>query len=140
MESLDAICESDSLLRSPLGFPPEPSLIEPIRQPISDHPLASALRLFADRLEEEIARDPRRLREHPLSKVEAENPILFRQLSQAAFHPSDQRSVIMLERVIEVKPLFACKLCGFRGKEMHWQCPGCKSWNTVKPISSIEGE
>ena len=48
--------------------------------------------------------------------------------------------VEMLERVIEVKPLFACKLCGFRGKEMHWQCPGCKSWNTVKPISSIEGE
>jgi len=46
--------------------------------------------------------------------------------------------VDMLARVIEKNPSFACNLCGFRGREMHWQCPGCKSWNTVKPLKSDE--
>ncbi len=48
--------------------------------------------------------------------------------------------VDMLARVIEERPLFQCKLCGFKGKDMHWQCPGCKSWNNVKPVSSIGAE
>ena len=48
--------------------------------------------------------------------------------------------VDMLARVIDEKPLFKCKLCGFKGKDMHWQCPGCKSWSTVKPLSVFEGE
>lgn len=47
--------------------------------------------------------------------------------------------VDMLAKVIDKNPLFICKLCGFKGKDMHWQCPGCKSWSTVKPISAIEG-
>lgn len=28
---------------------------------------------------------------------------------------------------------YTCKSCGFAGKSMHWQCPGCKQWGTVKP-------
>ncbi|MEM7209621.1 MAG: lipopolysaccharide assembly protein LapB [Pseudomonadota bacterium] len=44
--------------------------------------------------------------------------------------------VDMLGRVIETKPSFTCNLCGFRGHEIHWQCPGCKSWDTVKPLKS----
>tara|TARA_B100000029_G_C17514001_1_gene937372 strand:+ start:90 stop:1280 length:1191 start_codon:yes stop_codon:yes gene_type:complete len=26
---------------------------------------------------------------------------------------------------------YECRHCGFRGKVMHWQCPGCKHWNTT---------
>jgi len=37
-------------------------------------------------------------------------------------------------------PVYKCELCGFSGKTLHWQCPGCKSWNSVKPIQGVEGE
>ena len=26
---------------------------------------------------------------------------------------------------------YECRHCGFRGKVMHWQCPGCRTWNTT---------
>jgi len=28
---------------------------------------------------------------------------------------------------------YTCTQCGFRGKQLHWQCPGCKGWNTIRP-------
>lgn len=32
------------------------------------------------------------------------------------------------------KPAYECSHCGFSGQTMHWQCPGCKQWGSVKPI------
>jgi lipopolysaccharide biosynthesis regulator YciM len=29
---------------------------------------------------------------------------------------------------------YRCADCGFSGRVLHWQCPSCKSWNTVKPL------
>ncbi|MGD9729872.1 MAG: hypothetical protein AB7V39_26315 [Nitrospiraceae bacterium] len=29
--------------------------------------------------------------------------------------------------------MYHCSNCGFRGKSLRWQCPGCRQWNTVKP-------
>ena len=29
---------------------------------------------------------------------------------------------------------YACGECGFKGKSLHWQCPGCNRWNTIKPV------
>ena len=45
-----------------------------------------------------------------------------------------------VERVLEEKPVYQCTHCGFAGKAMHWHCPGCKRWGTVKPILGLEGE
>jgi lipopolysaccharide biosynthesis regulator YciM len=33
---------------------------------------------------------------------------------------------------------YACTHCGFKGKSLHWLCPGCSRWNTIKPVQ--EGE
>lgn len=30
---------------------------------------------------------------------------------------------------------YACGECGFRGRSLHWVCPGCNRWNTVRPLS-----
>lgn len=38
------------------------------------------------------------------------------------------------------RPIYSCQNCGFTGKSLHWQCPGCKHWSTVKPIQGGEGE
>ena len=43
-------------------------------------------------------------------------------------------------RLIAGKATHKCGSCGFAGRSLHWQCPGCKSWSTVKPIHGIEGE
>ena len=43
-------------------------------------------------------------------------------------------------QVLEEKPVYQCTHCGFAGKVMHWHCPGCKRWDTVKPILGLEGE
>ena len=43
-------------------------------------------------------------------------------------------------QLLEDKPVYSCHVCGFNGKTIHWQCPGCKRWDTVKPIQGVEGE
>jgi len=43
-------------------------------------------------------------------------------------------------KLLENKSVYRCSNCGFTGKLLHWQCPSCKRWNTVKPIHGIEGE
>lgn len=30
---------------------------------------------------------------------------------------------------------FRCEHCGFGAKQLHWQCPSCKHWGSVKPQS-----
>lgn len=44
------------------------------------------------------------------------------------------------DKLIEDKPVYKCSQCGFMGKMLYWQCPGCKQWDTVKPIQGVEGE
>ena len=46
----------------------------------------------------------------------------------------------MTDQLLENKPVYKCRDCGFYGKALHWQCPGCKHWNTIKPIHGVEGE
>ncbi len=46
----------------------------------------------------------------------------------------------LTDQLLEDKPVYRCHECGFNGKSLHWQCPSCKEWNTVKPIYGVEGE
>ncbi len=46
----------------------------------------------------------------------------------------------LISRLLEGKPVYKCRNCGFAGKVLHWQCPSCRQWNTVKPIHGLEGE
>jgi lipopolysaccharide biosynthesis regulator YciM len=38
------------------------------------------------------------------------------------------------------RPVYKCLHCGFPARLLHWQCPSCKHWNTIKPIQGVEGE
>lgn len=29
---------------------------------------------------------------------------------------------------------YLCQQCGFKGRQLHWLCPGCSRWNTIKPV------
>lgn len=46
----------------------------------------------------------------------------------------------MTEQLLENKPVYKCVDCGFNGRTLHWQCPGCKHWNSIRPIHGVEGE
>lgn len=43
----------------------------------------------------------------------------------------------LVGKLLEDKPVYQCEHCGFAGKSMHWQCPGCKHWSTLKPIQGV---
>ena len=46
----------------------------------------------------------------------------------------------LLDQVMEDKPAYRCRSCGFAGNVMHWRCPGCARWDTVSTIIGVEGE
>jgi lipopolysaccharide biosynthesis regulator YciM len=45
----------------------------------------------------------------------------------------------LTDRLQKGKPAYLCRECGFTGKTLYWQCPGCKRWDTVRPIRGVEG-
>lgn len=45
----------------------------------------------------------------------------------------------LMKKIMAHRHDYQCTSCGFSGKTLHWQCPGCKEWGTILPISSIEG-
>ena len=44
------------------------------------------------------------------------------------------------DQLLENKPVYKCGNCGFEGKSLHWQCPGCKHWNSIRPIHGVDAE
>ena len=32
---------------------------------------------------------------------------------------------------------YLCHKCGFKGQKLHWLCPSCKQWGTVKPVKRL---
>jgi lipopolysaccharide biosynthesis regulator YciM len=51
-----------------------------------------------------------------------------------------QLALNTLDKFLQDKPVYHCESCGFSSRSMHWQCPGCKQWDRVKPIHGIEGD
>jgi len=43
-------------------------------------------------------------------------------------------------KFLDNKPIYRCRQCGFGGKHLHWHCPSCKQWGTMKPIHGLEGD
>jgi lipopolysaccharide biosynthesis regulator YciM len=34
--------------------------------------------------------------------------------------------------LLEQRPVYQCAHCGFAAKTLHWQCPSCRRWSTIK--------
>lgn len=45
-----------------------------------------------------------------------------------------------IEKVLAESPAYQCHRCGFSGKKLHWLCPSCKSWGSIRPIKGVTGE
>lgn len=46
----------------------------------------------------------------------------------------------LIEKVAAEKPGYICNKCGFTGYRLHWLCPSCKSWSSIKPLKGVIGE
>jgi len=46
----------------------------------------------------------------------------------------------MTAKLLQSRSIYKCNHCGFDAKFIHWHCPGCKRWNTIKPVHGVEGE
>ncbi len=46
----------------------------------------------------------------------------------------------LLDQVTEDKPTYQCSHCGFQGNVLHWRCPSCGTWDSVRTIIGVEGE
>ncbi len=46
----------------------------------------------------------------------------------------------LMAQLIAGRAMYKCNNCGFDAKQLHWLCPGCKSWDTVKPVFGVAGE
>jgi len=67
----------------------------------------------------------------------------FVELRLAACQPDERETLIRLKNITDVlrkgKPAYLCRACGFAGKALHWQCPGCRRWDAMRPIRGVEG-
>ena len=48
----------------------------------------------------------------------------------------DQLSLlqVLVKRLAAERPAYRCGHCGFSGRQLHWQCPGCQHWGSVRSI------
>jgi lipopolysaccharide biosynthesis regulator YciM len=42
--------------------------------------------------------------------------------------------------ILSNRPVYRCVSCGFAGQQLHWLCPSCKQWETIRPIQGVEAE
>ncbi len=45
---------------------------------------------------------------------------------------------VLVTRLVTERPAYRCEHCGFSGQQLHWFCPGCKYWGSMKPIKSAD--
>jgi len=46
----------------------------------------------------------------------------------------------LVNRLVADRNAYRCGSCGFAGKHLHWFCPGCKTWGTMKTIRDTGSE
>lgn len=68
--------------------------------------------------------------------------VRLQQVSGAEGAPADTLTMLsmLLDRLIEERPVFRCDHCGFSAKHLLWFCPGCKYWGTFGRIRTAQTE
>lgn len=46
----------------------------------------------------------------------------------------------LIDQLIASRPHYRCSNCGFSGNQLHWLCPSCKHWDSVRSVKGVEGE
>lgn len=44
----------------------------------------------------------------------------------------------LTQKLLDKHAPYQCINCGFTAKKIHWLCPGCRQWSTVKPTHALD--
>lgn len=126
------------------------NMLEPfhtyMRELLNEYPLMSIVFCVAKQIKEEqgdaaaIDFVTEKLNCHP--SLKGLNRLIEWHLDLAYGKVKEQLSMLhnITEKLLNDKPVYRCESCGFSGRHLHWNCPSCKRWNTIKPIYGLEGE
>lgn len=63
-------------------------------------------------------------------------------LHKDSVEPRGYANLMILRGIVEAllvdKHKYRCQSCGFSGKQLHWQCPTCHGWSTIRPLKGPE--
>jgi lipopolysaccharide biosynthesis regulator YciM len=110
------------------------------------HPRAGAELALADLIKE---RDGENAAVEYLAGQLARQPslsLLLRSIELNARMPDSHSSRFLeglrphVRRLLDQNPLYQCAHCGFAAKTLHWQCPSCRRWSTIKRKAGCEAD
>lgn len=57
-------------------------------------------------------------------------------LQRGAESPRETLDVLLqaILKLLDRQPAYLCEQCGFTAKKLHWHCPSCKTWGSIKPV------
>lgn len=66
--------------------------------------------------------------------------ILLKLNSKDSEEPTSDFQLIekIIKRQFESVRSYKCQRCGYSVKTLHWQCPGCRDWNTLMPSRMLQ--
>ena len=63
-------------------------------------------------------------------------------LHKDSAEPRGYANLMILRGIVEAllvdKHKYRCHACGFSGRQLHWQCPTCHGWSTIRPLKGRE--
>ncbi len=64
--------------------------------------------------------------------------LLALHLKQAPCPVADTMDILqrLIRQMVEDGSGYRCNSCGFGAKTMHWHCPSCHTWSSVKPVQT----
>lgn len=113
-------------------------LREFLYETVDNHPTPAAVSALADFIREQEGDEAAAAY---LADQLAEAPslsLLLRSIELNSELPKGQSAPFLdslcphIQHLLDAKPLYQCAHCGFEAKTLHWQCPSCRSWSTIK--------
>ncbi len=120
-----------------------------VESQIAQHPSIAALLFMVDQLLLRAASEPSRqqqaqdmlshyLRDRP--SLAGLNKVITLQIPNLSPDvASDVTSLqALVQRLLEKRLNYQCTSCGFAGRQLHWRCPSCKSWDQMERVKGVE--
>ena len=113
---------------------------------LKDHPRVSTIFVLAEELRKQKGVDPAidfvsdQLSNYP--SIRGLNRLICWHLETAYGKVREKLNMLydITSKFLDKKPIYRCNQCGFGGKHLHWHCPSCKYWGTMKPVHGLEGD
>jgi len=60
-------------------------------------------------------------------------------LNRGSESPRETLDILLqsVTKLLEGQSAYLCEQCGFAAKKLHWHCPSCKTWGSIKPVQSM---